>query len=227
MKIVKRVNKDGTTSWTTVLAMPRDPVNGQRKQQRITAHTRREVEQEVARIRNELRTGTYLEPTKLTVGEYLEQWLAGMEATVRPQTIQMYRRICRKRIGVALGSIPLASLSPLHIQNWYTAQHATGLTTTTVRIYHVVFHGALQRAVRLRLIPSNPADAVEQPKRRHTEMKTWDAAQVRAFLDSTTDDPLGAMWRLVAMTGLRQGEVLALNWDDVDLDRATLAVRRG
>jgi integrase len=227
MKIIKRTNKDGSTSWTTVLAMPRDPVTGERQQKRITAHTKREVEQEVARIRNETRTGTYLEPTKLTLAEYLERWMAAIEPKVRPQTFRSYRRICRQRIGAALGNIPLASLSPLHIQDWYTDRLATGLTTTTVRLYHGVLHTALKQAVRLRLLPSNPADAVEQPKRRHVEMKTWDAAQVRKFLEATADHPLGTMWRLAVLTGLRQGEILGLTWDDIDLERGTLSVRRG
>jgi integrase len=139
----------------------------------------------------------------------------------------MYRWICRKRIGPALGNIPLVSLSPLHIQDWYRDRLPASLSTTTLRKYHTVLYAALRQAVKFRLISANPADAVESPNRRHIEMKTWDAAQVRTFLDATANDPLGAMWRLVVMTGLRQGEILALTWDDIDLDRGTVAVRRG
>ena len=226
MKIIKRTNSDGSVSWTTVVPLPRDPVTGRRQQRRITGKTKREVEQEVARIRHELRTGTYLEPSTLTLGEYLERWLVATEPRVRPQTMRSYRRVCRERLGPALGHVPLAALSPIHIQECYADRLATGLSPTTVRLYHSVLHRALKQAVRWRLIPSNPAGAVDVPARAHVEMRTWSAEQARTFLAATADHRLAALWRLALLTGMRQGEILALTWDDVDLERGTLSVRR-
>ena len=102
-----------------------------------------------------------------------------------------------------------------------------GLSTTTVRSYHAVLYSALQHAVRLRLLVSNPADAVERPRPAHVEMRTWDRAQVRTFLEVTATDPLGAFWCLAVVTGLRQGELLGLRWQDVDFERGTISVQRG
>lgn len=209
MKIIKRTNKDGSVSWTTIVPLPRDAVTGRRQQRRVTGKTRREVEQEATRIRHELRTGTYLEPTTLTVGEYLERWLKATEARVRPQTIESYRRICRERFGPSLGHVPLAALSPIHIQECYADRLATGLSPTTVRLYHSVLHRALKQAVRWRLVPSNPAGAVDVPARAHVEIRTWSAEQARSFLAATADHPLAALWRLALLTGMRQGEILA------------------
>jgi hypothetical protein len=152
MKVLKRTNCDGSTSWTTVVAFPNDPITGERRQKRITARTRRAVEQEAARIRTELVGGTYLEPTTLTLAEYLERYLAAIEPKVRPQTYRSYRRICRERIGPTLGRVPIAALSPIHIQDWHSDRLGTGLTTTTVRLYHGVLYSALKQAVKLLLI---------------------------------------------------------------------------
>ena len=122
MKPIKRIAKDGTISWTVVVAPPNDPVTGARRQKRVTAPTRREVEQEATRIRAELLGGIYLEPTTLTLAEYLERWLTMIHPKVRPQSADMYRRICRARIGPVLGRIPLAALSPIHIQDFYSVE---------------------------------------------------------------------------------------------------------
>ena len=227
MKVIKRTNKDGSTSWTTVLAMPRDPITGQRQQKRITAHTRREVEQEVARIRNDMRTGSYLEPSRLTLAEYLERWLGSLEPRWRASTYRKHARICRERVGPVLGIVPLARLTPIHIQDCLEAERHSGLGDTTVRYHFGILFAALRQAVRWRLIPSNPGEAVEPPRRRRTEMSTWDAAQVRRFLEATDDDPLAALWRLAVLCGLRRGELLGLRWTDVDLERGVLSVQRG
>ena len=93
-------------------------------------------------------------------------------------------------------------------------------------LYHGILHRALDQAVKWRLIRYNPCDAVEAPRPRHPEMRTWTAEEARAFLAATADHELAALWRLALTTGMRRGELLALRWQDVDLDRRQLAVRR-
>jgi integrase len=89
-----------------------------------------------------------------------------------------------------------------------------------------VLHRSLALAVRWRLIPRNPCEAVEAPRPTPPEMRTWTAAQAHAFQAGTADDELHALWRLALMTGMRRGELLALRWADIDLGRGALAVRR-
>lgn len=76
------------------------------------------------------------------------------------------------------------------------------------------------------MIARNPCDAVDAPRPRPAEMTTWTAEQAQAFLEATADDPHAALWRLALLTGMRRGELLALRWQDIDIDRAVLGVRR-
>ena len=93
---------------------------------------------------------------------------------------------------------------------------------------HAVLHRALKDAVRWGRLSRNPIDAADPPRVNGSgrEMKTWSAEQLAAFLKATRDDRLHALWHLLAMTGMRRGEALALKWDDVDLEAASLSVRR-
>lgn len=93
-------------------------------------------------------------------------------------------------------------------------------------LYHGILHRALDQAVKWRLIARNPVKDVDSPRPARPEMTTWTAEQARAFLEGTAQHELQALFRLVLTFGLRQGELLALEWGDIDLDRATIAIRR-
>jgi integrase len=94
---------------------------------------------------------------------------------------------------------------------------------------HATLHRALKDAVRWERLTRSPVDAADPPSIRgdgNRELKTWSAAQLRAFLDSTRSESLSPLWHLLAMTGMRRGEALGLRWEDVDLENGRLAVRR-
>ncbi len=223
MSVRKRTTKRGVR-YVAVVDAPRDPVTGRRKQIKRTFRTAREAEAWERQVRVEIDRGEYLQPTKVTVAEYLPRWLAAA-AHLRPSSRARYAQVIG-RIAPALGSIPLAKLSALHIQDWYADLLACGLSPSTVALYHGVLHRALDQAVKWRLLRHNPCDAVETPRPRHPEMRTWTADEARAFLAATADHELAALWRLALTTGMRRGELLALRWQDIDLERRQLAVRR-
>jgi integrase len=94
---------------------------------------------------------------------------------------------------------------------------------------HVCLHRAFRDAVRWGRLFRKPVDAADPPRVAgpgSREMKTWSAAQVRAFLEATKDDRLYPLWRLLALTGMRRGEVLGAKWEDIDFPARTLSVRR-
>lgn len=91
---------------------------------------------------------------------------------------------------------------------------------------HAVLRQALTQAVRWRLVLRNVCDAVEPPRVRPPELTTWTAAEARAFLDGTARDDLAGLWEATLLTAMRLGEFLALRWEDVDLERGAIAVRR-
>ena len=139
---------------------------------------------------NDLSQGTYVEPSKQTLGDYLEEWLEAIEGTLRPSTFDSYRMTVRTRIVPRLGAIPLARLAPAHFNPFYRDLLTSGrrggdggLSPRTVRYCHMILRKALMDAVRWGRLVRNPADNATPPKPKGVEMHTWSRAQIRAFLD--------------------------------------------
>jgi integrase len=221
----KRVTSRGTT-WGTVVDLGPDPVTGKRRQRRLSAPTRRELEKMVHETLHNAQQGTHVEASKQTVREYLTDWLKTAEPTMRPASFVRYRDIITKNVLPELGGMKLSALAPARVQALYAAFGKRGLSAATIELHHMVLHRSLEQAVKWRLLASNPCDAVDVPRSTPPEMHTWDADQVRAFLTATADNDLAALWRLALLTGMRKGEILALRWSDVDLDKRVVAVRR-
>jgi len=125
-----------------------------------------------------------------------------------------------------IGHIKLVKLSPLDLQRLYADRLDSGLSSTTVHHLHVVLHRLLKQAVRLGINSSNVTEAVDAPRRTLLEITTWNAEQVSRFLAAADEHYLAVFWRLALLTGMRRGELLGLKWEDIDLDRGSLAVRR-
>ena len=221
----KNSGKRGNT-WTAVVEAGRDPVSGRRKQLKKTFRTRAEAVNWRTKTLHELNTGAYIEAAKDALDVYLSNWLITIRPTVKPATYERYRQIVSGHLIPVLGAVPLAKLSPVHIQQLYASKLAEGLSPSTVSIYYQVLHRALEQAVKWQMLYRNPCDGVDAPRPVDMEMKTWNAEQVRAFLVGSSEDSLCALWRLAVTTGMRRGEMLALRWADVDLDRGEIYVRR-
>jgi integrase len=222
--IQKRVGKRGIV-WTAVVDLPRDPVTGKRRQKRLSAPTKRAIEALLARSLHDVSAGTYVEPSRLTVAAYLHQWLARVEATIRPSTYVVYERIIDQHLSSRLGDVPLTRLQPLQIQGYYSDQLAR-LGPATVALHHSVLNRALRQAVRWRLIAHNPCSATDPPRARNARFPVWSADQVAMFLTATTDSPYHTVWLVALGTGMRLSELLALRWSDVDFERGTLRVTK-
>jgi integrase len=168
--------------------------------------------------------GVLAAPNRATIASYLQTWLTGAQPSLRPMTFQSYESIIRTQLAPRLGRIRLTQLRPQHVQLMLTEMLADGLAPKYVRNCHGVLHRALDRAVQWRQLAVNPADGVDLPQREPREMSALSPDQARAVLEAAADDPLAALWMLMLTTGLRQGELRAVRWRDVDLDAARLAV---
>lgn len=156
-----------------------------------------------------------------------ERWLSAVEHSVRASTFVGYRSHVTRHIVPELGSVGLADLDASMINAFHASLLSDGLCPTTVRRVHATLHRALGDAVKWGLRPDNPAGRSDPPRtRRHPELRTWSAAELRFFLTHVRDDEWFALWFLLATTGMRRGEALGLRWPDVDLERGCLAVRR-
>jgi integrase len=171
--------------------------------------------------------GTYVEPSKRAVGPFLrEDWLPGLRAQVRPSTWAEHRSKVEVHLVPAIGGVLLQRLNPGHLNTLYADLLERGLSARTVLHVHATIRRALADATRWGLVPRNVALLASPPRPNQPELQVWTAADLRSFLAFVKGDRLYALWLLAASTGMRRGEVLGLQWPDVDLGRARVAVRR-
>lgn len=141
-------------------------------------------------------------------------------------TYEGYERTLRLHVIPEIGSVRLARLTPQALSLLYQRLLDKGLSARTVQLTHAILHRALRQALRWRLIPVNPADAVDAPRPERREFRVLALEEVRRLLEATRGDRLEALYAVALTCGLRQGELLGLRWQDVDLDAGTLAVRQ-
>ena len=223
-------------AWYAVTELSRDASTGRRRKKWHSGfRTRREAETALVDILSRMQQGLYVGPSKKSLGEFLEEWLATVRPTVRASTWSSYCAEIRKHVLPHLGATRLQAIGPGDLNSLY-AQLLTsgrqdgkgGLSARTVRYIHTILRRALETAVRWNLIPRNPASIADPPRAsgRQHEMRTWSAEQVRTFLESTSEERLHAAWVLLATTGMRRGEVLGLRWSDVDFEHRRVSVNR-
>lgn len=165
-------------------------------------------------------------PTLTTVADLLRDWLDVCKTRLAATTVSGYEIAIRKHINPVLGRIKLSELQPLHLQRLYAKLLKQGLSERTVQWVHVVCGASLKQAVKWGIINRNPADMVDAPKPKKTQMRTIDAAEIPEFLQLMAKSVHGDIAQLALYTGLRRGELVALTWDDVDFERSCLYVRR-
>lgn len=186
-----------------------------------------------------VRRDEWAEPSRQPLRDYLATWLDGLR--LAPATVASYRKNMRLHVIPQLGSLPLASLTSVRIRALYReletsgrADHreGEGLSARTVRYVAQILHAALEEAVDSGQLQRNPADPkrAKPPSSRQAtapEMHPWTAAQLAAFLGwAAGNSQLHAAWHVLAMTGMRRGELLALRWRDIDLDAGAVSIRR-
>jgi integrase len=217
--------------WAIILDVP-DPQTGKRRRKwHSFKGTKREAQIESARLICEVNGGTYLEPNKTTLAQYLERWLDHAKAQVSPRTHERYCEIVRKNIAPLLGAVSLTKLRPAQISAAYIKALASGrrdgkggLAPTTVVYMHRLIKQALGQAVRWELLPRNAADAVDPPKIERGSLTTYDMAQTVKLLDELRGSRLRLPVLLGVMCGLRRGEIVALRWIHIDLAAGKMTV---
>ena len=200
--------------------------DGARMRRYVYADTREEAQEKLRKLLYERDRGLLADPAKQTVGQFLVSWLEDVaKPTVRPRTYERYELVIRRHLCPGIGSILLSKLGPQHVQNLYRRMTEAGLTSTT-RQAHAILHKALGQAAKWNLVPRNVADLVDAPRVPKKEMRVLTPEEAQRFLAAAEGDRFHALYVLAVTCGLRQGELLGLKWEDVNLERGTLQVRR-
>jgi len=228
------IRKRGKT-WLVTVELGRDAATGKRRRAYVTVASKRDAAREEARLRHQAATGLDLEPTRITVAEYLQHWLDAVRPNLAPTTYLRYEGLLRHQVLPHIGVIRLSKLRPLHVQHLYARLHEAGradgrggLSPRTLLHVHRVLSEALEQAVRWQIVHRNVCQAVEAPQPRRAEMRVLTPEQARRLLEvaEADDSVYGHAVILALHSGLRLGELLGLTWQDVDLERGCVTVRR-
>ncbi len=197
------------------------------KRRYVSGKTKEETRNELRKARADADRGVVFDAQNLKVSEYMDRWLRdSVKDTVRTSTYQRYEEIVKLHINPGLGRLKLGNLTPAQVQRFYRDRLDLGLSPATVRKFHHVLHKALRQAVRWGLVPRNATEATDPPKEACEEISPLSREEARSLLEAARRDRLEALYVLALHTGMRQGELLGLRWEDVDLENGLLRVRR-
>jgi integrase len=201
--------------------------NGKRIRRSFYGETMAEVNGILLKARADHAAGLPVKVENQTVAQFLEHWLRdAVAASVRALTLEQYQQHVRLYLRPAFGQQQLQKLYPPDIQRFIVERLAAGLSPRTVRISLFVLGRALTQAVKWNLIARNPVDVVDLPRAERPAVMTFTENQARTLLAAVRGDSAETAYMLALLCGLRRGELLALKWEDVDYDAATLLVHR-
>jgi integrase len=220
------VKKEGS-SWYFQAELGVDPHTGKRKRKKKRGFkTKREAEKALSQVEAEVTKGTYLEPSTMAFKDYLEQWFKGKQTSLGPQSNKVYRGNIDFRIIPKLGHIPLCLITPLVIQNYVNELKEEGLANATISKLLKMVKSSLDTAKDLELIPKNPAEKIKIPVESTSVMNVWNQKEVKKFLTFSRSNLHFLVFHLALYTGMRQGEILGLRWEDVNFENGTISIRQ-
>jgi len=213
----------------------RDPESGKPIRKTYYGKTRQELSTKLVKAQGELLVGAFVDPGAITVGHWMDTWLYQYKKkSVRPSTFASYETMVRVHIKPSIGHILLKDLRPEHLQRLYNGKLEQGrgdgaeggLSSRTVRYVHIVVHQALSQAVKNQLLIRNVSEATILPRQEKKEMRVLSQDEQGKFFEVIEQDPTCFGFILLLATGLRQGELLGLRWNDIDLNEGIVHVRR-
>ena len=217
--------------WEARYTLGIDPGTGKQIQKSVYGKTQKEVRQKLTAITAEIDSGTYQEPCKMTVNEWLDIWLRDYQIGVKDSTAYLYERQAKLYLRPVLGSIPLETLKAHTIQRLYNSlsQEHDGqlaLSAKAIKNIHGVLHKALQQAVLLNYIRYNPTTACVLPKIVKKEIHPLTDQQTAQLLNLLKGSKYETPLTVDLFTGLREGGLLGLMWDCVDFEKGTILVNK-
>ena len=256
--MAKRANGDGTitkrtvtrngkqyTFWEGRLTIGTNPGNGKQQRKTFTGKTQKEVREKMQAAAVAVNEGTFFQPSKITLAEWLDIWLREYTADKKYLTVKHYTAQCNTHIKPALGAVKLSMLTAPQIQSFYNDLGKTGkmitrkdtktgkeivtfepLAAKSIRNIHGILIKALNVAIDVGYLRTNPADRVTLPRNEKKEINPLDDAQIAAFFREAGNDEYCYLLRLIPFTGLREAEAMGLTWDCVDFEAGTLKINK-
>jgi integrase len=231
------IRKRGKESWELSFSHGYDAYGKRvRHYKTIKAKSEREAQKELAKFVAEVEKGSYVEPTKLTLAEFAEKWLdMHGKQNLAPKTYGLYTGLLKDRIIPAMGHLKLDQIKPMHLVQFYNNLKESGirldgkpgsLSGQYIVHHHRLLRTMLQYAVKWQFLNTNPASQVDPPKVKRKQTNVYDEKQVQTLLEAVEQEDLKYKMIIIlaVSTGMRQGELLGLEWKHIDLDNSTIHV---
>jgi integrase len=195
---------------------------------RLTKYSKsqREIRDWVKETLVKISNGLTFEGTQVTLRTFMETWLDGKDMSSRPKTVNQYRMLATQHILPRLGNMRLTEIQPAHLKQLYLSKKEEGRGARTVQMIHTLMHTVLKQAMKEGILGRNPAAAVERPKVERIERHILTEEQARQLVIAATGTRYGTLIFMALMTGMREGELLGLKWEDVDWVKGQLFVQR-
>lgn len=205
--------KDRKRKWVGSVDLP----NGRRRT--FSAITKEEVQDWLKKATLEAQQGILLPAADETLAQYLERWLRDEASQrLRPRTLRRYTELIRLHVIPSIGNVRLDKVGRPHLLRLYREAGEKGLCPATVHYIHRVLHVAFRDAIRGDHIARNPCDLVDPPPKEDPDVVPFTKDEAAAVLRAAQGHRLYALLLMALLTGMRQGEILGLQWEDLDLD---------
>lgn len=240
--LTPRTTKTGTRRLEAQVALPPTADGRRRNKSRWfedSTKGRAAAQDWISSVRSEIAAGLHdpaaetaaaasTAPAVLTMSGWMAEWLATRKSLVKASTHRSYSDLWRIHGSPQLADVPLADLTPRRLTAAYAAMRDAGTSAATVHAVHRTLRASLTSARKAGLVPVNPAMDAELARPQRFIARTWTPAEAQKFLASNkaSGDRLAPLWRFLLVTGVRRGEGLGLQWDDVDLTAGTALIHR-
>ncbi|MET3846940.1 site-specific integrase [Paenibacillus sp. OAE614] len=233
------IEKRGKNSYRLIVEAGYDTEGKRIKRSKtIKATGRREAERELAKFQVEVEAGEYIAPEKMTFSSFIEEWKHKYaNKHLELKTIENYSHMLKNHILPVFGGKQLNEIKPLHIVSFLKDLEQEGarkdgktggLTSTSIRFIHRIMKDVLDRAVEWKIIKDNPVSSVKRPKISTSNIEVYNEDEVTLLIKALNDEPIH--WRIMIIlaltTGLRRGELLALEWQHINLEDGVIDVRQ-
>ena len=197
------------------------------KRKKKYSKVQKDVREWLQTQRNQLRDGVWVKDDTLTVANFFDRFLNDtLKLKLKANTFESYSDIVRLHIKPTIGNIKLVELRPYHLQELYKKKVDSGLSKRTVQYIHAVIHRGLEQAFKWGIVSRNVSDLAVAPHPQRKEMRVLTPQECRLFLDTVKNDRLYPFYAVAIGCGLRLGEILALNWEDINFENGTVSIKR-
>lgn len=199
-----------------------------RKTKTVKAKNKREALKKLAEFVTEIENGLYIEPSRTKFGEFVKIWKKQVEKELAPNTIEMYNYQLNGRILPAFSHMKLEDISHIHINNYLDSLENENLSSSTIQKHFNILSSIFRLAEKYELIKSNPMKKAYKPKVTYKQFQVYNSSELKLLhqlLNKEENKQQVLIVKLALTTGMRKGEILALQWDDIDFETNTINIR--